>query len=116
MIANLLEAHQRGQHQPPSCNPIARLLQVLIQLGDCGLIERRLLAGQMAEGFDLRLVGQIRDDVLVGFEFAEFVAKKRETLSALADGSASQADLVRPFNVSQAVGAALYPAISRLPR
>ena len=46
----------------------------------------------------------------------ESVAKKRETLSALADGSASQADLVRPFNVSQAVGAALHPAISRLPR
>jgi len=33
----------------------------------------------------------------------ESVAKKRETLSALADGSASQADLARPFNVSQAV-------------
>src|SRR5208282_6334037 len=27
MIANLLEAHQQRQHQPPSRNPIARLLQ-----------------------------------------------------------------------------------------
>ena len=71
MIANLLEAHQRGQHQPPSRNAITRLFQVLLQLGDCGLIERRLPTGQMAEGFDLCLVGQIRDDALVGFESAQ---------------------------------------------
>ena len=71
VIANLLQAHQRGQHQPPSRNPVTRLLQVFLQLADRALIKRGLLAGQMAEGFDLRLVGQIRDDALVGLKPAQ---------------------------------------------
>ena len=90
MIANLLEAHEQGQHQPPPRDPVAGLLQALLQLGDRGLIERRLLAGQMAEGLDLGLVGQIGDDALVGLEAAQDIGLHQPAQRRIGDMAAAR--------------------------
>ena len=70
MVADLLQAHQGGQHQPLALDAIG-LLQLLSEVFDGLRIERRLLARQWAEGFDLGLVRQVGDDTLVGLKAAQ---------------------------------------------
>ena len=67
MVADLLEAHEKGEYQPLAANALG-FLKLLGQLFDGLLVERGLLAAELAEGLDLGLVGQIRDDGLVGLE------------------------------------------------
>jgi DNA invertase Pin-like site-specific DNA recombinase len=83
--------------------PHGRLL--LTVLGGLAEFERELIRTRTGEG---RARGKTRG-VHMGRPPKLTTHQKREALNALADGSASQADLARRFNVSQAT-------ISRLPR
>ena len=67
VVADLLEAHEEGEHQPLALDALG-VLELLGQLLDGLLVERGLLAAELAEGLDLGLVGQIGDDGLVGLE------------------------------------------------
>ena len=58
VIANLLEAHEEGEHQSPPRDPVVGLFQPLLQFVDGGLIERRLFARQMAKGLTSVLSGR----------------------------------------------------------
>ena len=68
MVADLLEAHEEGQHEPPALRCRRPASSCSRQLVDGLLVERGLLAAQLAEGLDLGLVGQIGDDALVGLQ------------------------------------------------
>ena len=65
MVADLLEAHQRGEHEPATPHA-ARLLGVGEQLVDDLLVHRRLLAGELGVGDLFDLVGQIGQQPAVG--------------------------------------------------
>ncbi len=83
--------------------PHGRLM--LTALGGLAEFERELIRTRTGEG---RARAKTRG-VHMGRPPKLTTHQKREALNALADGSASQADLARRFNVSQAT-------ISRLPR
>ena len=72
MVADLLQAHQEGEHQAPPLHAVD-LLELVGQVLHRLLVERRLLAAQGAEGLHLGLVGQVGDDALVGLEAAQDV-------------------------------------------
>jgi len=65
VVADLLEPHEERQYQPLALNAF-NSLQLLRQLVDCSLVERRLLGAELAERLNLGLVRQIGDDRLVG--------------------------------------------------
>ena len=65
MIADLLQPHQRGEHQPAPSHALG-LLGVGEQLIDHLLVERGLLAGQFGVGDLFDLVGQVGEQPLVG--------------------------------------------------
>ena len=67
MIADLLEAHQERQHHAFALHA-RRLRELFGQVLDRLLIERRLLAGELAERLHLGLVRQVGDDRLVGLQ------------------------------------------------
>ena len=72
MVAELLEPHNIGQHQPAPLDAVdifQRLGQFVDQLG----IKGRLPLGKSAEGADLDLVGQVVDDAAVGLQPPEDV-------------------------------------------
>jgi hypothetical protein len=65
MVADLLEAHQRGEHEPAASHALG-LFGVGEQLVDDLLVQRRLLAGELGVGDLLDLVGQVGQQPLVG--------------------------------------------------
>ena len=67
MIADLLQPHQLGQHDPPPLDSIAGL-QLLGEIVDRFLVEGRLVLAQRTVGFHLRLVREIGDDPFVGLQ------------------------------------------------
>ena len=73
VIADLLEAHQRCEHDAATLHPVGSR-QFSRQVADRLLIERRLFfARQLAEGLELGLVRQVGDDALVGLQAAQDV-------------------------------------------
>ena len=70
MVADLLESHQRGEHEPAPPHA-ARLLGVGEQLVDDLLVHRRLFAGELGVGDLFDLVGQIGQQPPVGLGAAE---------------------------------------------
>jgi len=70
MVADLLQPHEERQHDAPALHSID-VFEMVGQLLHRLLVKRRLLAAQGAEGFYLGLVGQVRDDALVGLEPAQ---------------------------------------------
>jgi hypothetical protein len=66
-------------------DPVAGLFQPFFQLGDGGLIERRLFARQVAEGLDLGLVRQIGNDALVALEAAQDIGLHEPTQRRVGD-------------------------------
>ena len=67
MVADLLQAHEQGEHDAPALDAVG-VLELLGELVDRLLVERGLLAAQRAEGLHLGLVGQVGDDALVGLQ------------------------------------------------
>ena len=67
MVADLLEAHQGRQHEALARDAL-RVFELLGQFLHRLLVERGLLAAELAEGLDLGLVGQVGDDRLVGLQ------------------------------------------------
>ena len=63
-VADLLEAHQSGQHQPAAFHALG-LLGVDEQLVDHLLIQRGLLPGELGVGDLFDLVGQVGEEALV---------------------------------------------------
>ena len=70
MVADLLELHQRRQHETLTLDALRRLDGGLGVL-DHGFVKRCLLFGQVAEHLHLELFGQIRDDALVRLQPTE---------------------------------------------
>jgi len=66
VIADLLEAHQRREHDAATLHPVGSL-ELSRQVGHRLLIEGRLFACQVAKRPHLGLVRQIGDDGLVVF-------------------------------------------------
>src|SRR5215470_9262835 len=67
MVADLLESHEEGKDDALALNSVDAV-ELVGEILHRPLVERRLSAAQRAEGFDLGLVGQVRDDVLVGLQ------------------------------------------------
>jgi hypothetical protein len=67
-----LEAHQRREDDAPPLHPLGTC-EFGLEVGYRLLIERRLLASQVAEGPQLGLVRQVGDDGLVGLQPAQDV-------------------------------------------
>ena len=67
MIADLLQPHQLGQHDPPPLDSLGGL-QLLGEVVDRLLVEGRLVLAQRAVGFHLRLVREVGDHPLVGLQ------------------------------------------------
>ena len=72
VVANLLEAHQRGQHHALAAHAVAGLKR-RSQLFHGLLVEGSLRRAQMAPGFEFDLVGQVADDPFVGFQATQDV-------------------------------------------
>ena len=72
VIADLLETHQRCEHNPTTLHSLGTT-EFRRQVGNRLLIERRLLAGQVAEGLHLGLVWQVGNDGLVSLQAAQDV-------------------------------------------
>ena len=70
VVADLLEPQERGQDQAPALDAL-RLLQLLCDVLDDGLVEGRLLGRERAIHLLLDLVRQIVDDPLVGLDAAQ---------------------------------------------
>ena len=71
VIADLLEAHQIGEHQAAPLDTLREPCDGALQLVDGLLIERGLRAGEEAERLHLGLVGQVGHDRAVGLEPAQ---------------------------------------------
>ena len=71
MIADLLELGHRRQHQAPALNALLGRLDPGQHVRDGGLVERRLLGGQVAPDLHLLLLRQVGDDRLVGLDPAQ---------------------------------------------
>ena len=67
MVADLLEAHQKGQDHAASLNAVERI-DGRPHLFDRSRVQGGLASTQQAVGVDLSFVGQIGDDTLVGLE------------------------------------------------
>ena len=68
MVADLLELHQRCEHDAGSPRSRSTSSAPLQHLVDDRLVQRRLLAGQVAVDSHLDLLRQIADDLLVGLQ------------------------------------------------
>src|SRR5207249_8366140 len=73
VIADLLEAHEVGQHQAASLDALREARDGMLELVDRLLVERGLRAGEETERLHLSLVRQVRDDGAVGLEPAQEV-------------------------------------------
>ena len=67
MIADLLQAHEQREHHAPALDAVD-VFELVGEIVDRLLVERRLLAAQETEGLHLGLVGQVGDDALVGLQ------------------------------------------------
>ena len=67
VVADLLEAHEKREHHASALDAFG-VLELLGQLLDRLLVERGLLAAELAVRLDLGLVGQVGDDGLVGLQ------------------------------------------------
>ena len=74
MIADLLQVHQRPQHQSPPRHPVAGL-HVALQRAHDALVERDLRAGQGTVADRLGLVRQVADDVAVRLQTPQDVGR-----------------------------------------
>ena len=72
MVADLLESHQERQHDTLALDAFG-FIELLGQFLHRLLVERCLLAAELAEGLDLGFVGQVRNDRLVGLQPAQNV-------------------------------------------
>src|SRR5207245_4546084 len=71
VIADLLEAHEVGQHQAAPLDALREARDGMLELVDRLLVERGLRAGEETERLHLSLVRQVRDDGAVGLEPAQ---------------------------------------------
>src|SRR5687767_15145625 len=72
MITDLLEPHQKRQHQAFALYP-RRVRELLRQFPYRLFVEGGLLAAELAECFDFGFVRQICDDRLIGLQSAQNV-------------------------------------------
>ncbi len=76
VVAHLFELGHRGQHVAAPLDPFG-VFDLFHHVGDDGLIQRRLLGGELAVLLDLDLLRQIVDDRRVGLEPAQDVGPRR---------------------------------------
>ncbi len=72
MVADLLEAHEKGQDRAAPLNAV-QAVQVPPELLDRLLIEHGLFAGERAEGLDFDLVRKVEDHGGVGLQAAQYI-------------------------------------------
>ncbi len=76
VITDLLEAHQRREHDAATLHPLGSL-ELGRQVGHRLLVESRLLACQVAKRPDLSLVRQVGDHRLVGLQAPQDVRTQK---------------------------------------